>query len=289
MKALLKNRTVTLQDTLRHAVLTLQQAKIETASLDARILLQHVLHLSREQLLLAMDDVLGPEQEEAFYALLERRAKRQPVAQLIGKREFWGMEFKVTSDTLDPRPDSETLIEAVLGQCRDRRKHYKILDLGTGTGCLLLSLLNELTNATAIGVDISEAALAVAKENTIAFGMQSRVAFLASHWCEKVMGTFDIIVANPPYIPSKSIALLAPEVAQYEPGLALDGGEDGLDCYRKIVPTLPRIMADEGIAALEIGIGQQTAVAELAIKAGIQVHAMRRDLSGTVRCVTVMK
>ena len=236
-------RSTTVKDVLREAVIALQAAKIESASLDARLLLQHALRITREQLLMTMEQPLTGEQEAHYRRLIAARAKRQPVAQLIEKREFFGLEFRVTPDTLDPRPDSETLVECVLERCPDREKQYRILDLGTGTGCLLLSLLNVFSNATAIGVDISDAAIAVARENTIRFGMQSRVAFLASHWCEKLAGSFDIIVANPPYIPSKSIESLSPEVAQYEPRLALDGGEDGLGCYRDIMRDLPRVLA----------------------------------------------
>jgi len=287
MIALAKTKPITTQEVLRTAVLSLQQAKIESASLDARILLQHVLRLSREQFLLAMEESLSNDQHAMFNELIAKRTNRQPVAQIIGKREFWGMEFKVTGDTLDPRPDSESVIEAVLGQCRDRLKPYKVLDLGTGTGCLLLSLLNELPNATGIGVDISEAALAVAKENTIYFGMQSRVAFLASNWCEKLAGQFDIIVANPPYIPSKTIESLAPEVANYEPRLALDGGEDGLDCYRDIMHSLPLILEKDGIAVFEIGIGQQAALAEIATSCAMKVKETRQDLGGIIRCVII--
>lgn len=289
MLARSKPKTNSIREALRYAVLRLQQEKIESASLDARLLLEHVLRLSREQLLLAMEDVLTQEQEARYYALISARVQRQPVSQLLGKREFWGMEFKVTTDTLDPRPDSETVIEEVLFRLPDRQKPYKILDLGTGTGCLLLSLLKELPNATAIGVDISEAAINVAKENTLCFGMQSRVAFLTSDWCEKLAGQFDIIVANPPYIPSRSIESLAPEVAKHEPRLALDGGEDGLECYRKIMAALPKLLAPGGFAVFEIGVGQHQALAEIATKQGLTLAGMKQDLSGIIRCVVITK
>lgn len=289
MLALSKAKSVPVREALRSAVLVLQQAKVESASLDARLLLEHVLRMSREQLLLAMDNMLTQEQEIQYRALIGARCDRQPIAQLVGKREFWGQEFKVTRDTLDPRPDSETVIMEALSRLTDRQKPFKIADLGVGTGCLLLSLLKELSNATAIGVDISEAAINVAKENTICFGMQSRVTFITSDWCEKLAGAFDIIVANPPYIPTRSIESLAPEVARHEPRLALDGGESGLECYRKIIAALPSVLAEDGFAVLEIGAGQQQALAEMATGQGLKAAGMRQDLSGIIRTVTLTR
>jgi release factor glutamine methyltransferase len=225
----LKTNTPTAKEALRVAVLKLQEAKVESASLDARLLLEHVTRLSREQLLYQLDQPMTPEYYSDYQSIIAHRANRQPIAQLIGKREFWGMEFKVSEATLDPRPDSETVIEAVLSRIPDRNAPLTILDLGTGTGCLLLSLLKELPAARGTGVDTSETALLVAKENTLRFGLQARTTFVTSHWCDKVENRFDIIVANPPYIPSRTIETLSPEVARFEPKHALDGGEDGLD------------------------------------------------------------
>jgi release factor glutamine methyltransferase len=289
MLTLLKSKHKLVQDVLRDAVAALQREKIETASLDARILLQHVLHASREALLIAMSEPMEPAMQQRFLELIERRAKRVPVSHLIGKREFWGMEFRVTADTLDPRPDSETVIEAVLERCRDREKSYKILDLGSGTGCLSLALLKELPRATAIGVDISDGALAVAKENALLLGFQGRSQYLVSRWCEKVVGAYDIVVANPPYIPTKSIDALAPEVAQYEPKVALDGGTDGLQCYREMVPALPKVLNDSGFAVLEMGAGQHDDLARIAGDNALRVDASVRDLSGTVRCMVLTR
>ncbi len=267
--------------------MALQHARIETASLDARLLLQHVLGVSREALL--ANDRLGltPRERAHYQTLIDRRSRRQPVSQLIGEREFWGMAFKVTPAVLDPRPDSETLIDAVLERYGDKDAPLSILDLGTGTGCLLLALLNEFRQARGTGVDISEEALKVAKDNAAAHGMARRATFMRSNWGEKVQDTFDVVISNPPYIETAAIASLAPEVAQYEPRLALDGGADGLDCYRAIFRELPRVLKKDGMAAFEIGLGQRKDIETLAVAQGLRVVGVRSDLAGIPRCVLV--
>lgn len=280
------------KDALRLAVLDLQRADIESASLDARLLLQHILGVSREQLLANDRLVITSRQGTQYQDLIARRMRRQPVSQLVGRREFWGISFCVTPDTLDPRPDSETLIEAVLKKVKDRDGHYRILDLGTGTGCLLLSLLSEYPKATGVGVDICDKALAVARQNASApwadhLGMEKRARFLRSSWADDVEGQFDIILSNPPYIRTKAIAALAPEVCQYEPHLALDGGEDGMDCYRAIMRQLPRLLASGGVAAFEIGLGQQRELAAITEENGFKIAGIKEDLAGIPRCVLI--
>ncbi len=273
------------REALRWAVLRLQQEKIESASLDARILLEHVLGVSREELLFSLDLVITSEQYARLEMLVEKRIKRQPIAQIIGKREFWGIDFAVSENTLDPRPDSETLIEYVLERIKNRAAALRILDLGTGTGCLLLSLLSELPAAKATGVDCCEKALLVAKENAMALGFSGRVEFVHSDWCKNISGEFDIIISNPPYIPTDVIPTLAPEVSQFEPMLALDGGKDGFDCYRKIIEYLPKFMVKDGFAAFELGIGQQRGMEKLAIENCLEVVGIRHDLGGVARCI----
>ncbi len=275
----------TAKEALREAVMRLQAEHIETASLDARLLLEHALGVSREQLLMALDEPLTAWQEDAYRDLVDRRARRQPVAQLIGRREFYGLDFRVTEHTLDPRPDSETIIQALVKAMPDRDAPLRILDLGTGTGCLLLTLLNEFPNASGVGVDKCPHALRVAMENAAALGVKTRAQFMLSDWCEKIEGNFDIIVSNPPYIPTRDIADCPPEVSQHEPKLALDGGEDGLDCYRTIIAALPRFLAKRGMAALEMGIGQQQALETLAVQHALQVHAVRHDIQHLPRCI----
>ncbi len=284
------------KDALRLAVMELQRGEIESASLDARVLLQHVLGVSREQLLADDRLLLTSQQELQYQDLISRRIRRQPVSQLVGKREFWGISFNVSQATLDPRPDSETLIETILKKVKDRDGAYRILDLGTGTGCLLLTLLTEYRNATGLGVDICESALHVAQQNANAnwaknYGLEERARFLRSCWAdalqEQMEYTFDIIVSNPPYIRTSVIPTLAPEVREYEPHLALDGGADGLDCYRAIMKQLPRLLAPEGIAAFEIGIGQHREVPAIVEENGLQVAGIKEDLAGIARCVIV--
>jgi release factor glutamine methyltransferase len=270
-------------------VLALQAARIESASLDARLLLQQALGLSREQLLLDAQRPLSAQQAERFQALVARRVKREPIAQILGQREFYGREFIVTRDTLDPRPDSETLIDAALARIAGRAVPLQLLDLGTGTGCLLLTLLAELPQAQGLGVDASPQALAVAQENAQKLGLSSRARWQVGHWFKGLQGPFDVVLSNPPYIPAADIGGLSPEVAEYEPRLALDGGADGLDAYREICRQLPHFLAKEGFAVLEFGMGQERAIAALAQQAGLQVVAMRPDLNGITRCMVLQQ
>lgn len=275
------------KDVLRHAVLQLQRAHIETASMDARIILQYVLGVTREELLLDNDRELSPRQYDTYQALLEKRQMRQPVSHLIGKREFWGMLFKVTPDTLDPRPDSETLIEAILSRMPAREAEMKVLDLGTGTGCLLLTVLSEYPNAQGTGVDVSTGALKVARDNAMNLGLGGRAQFVSSCWGNELDETFDLIISNPPYIPTGAIASLAPEVSQWEPKLALDGGPDGMNCYRAIVAQLPRLLAQDGLAVFEIGIGQAKELETLVQSHGLKVAGTKDDMAYITRCVLV--
>lgn len=276
-------------DALRDAVMALQQAKIETASLDARLLLQHVLGVDSGQWLTGSVTVMDAKQYASYFDLIEKRKKRQPIAQLIGKREFWEWSFIVTPDTLDPRPDSETLIEAVLERVPDMSVPLRVLDLGTGTGCLLLTLLKLYPQATGVGVDTCQAALAVAQANVEALELNQRTSLICSNWDEKVTGAFDIVISNPPYIPTGMIATLAPEVREFEPRRALDGGEDGMECYRAIVPQLEQLLSPEGIAVFEIGMGQEKEIRELAAKNQLSVAVVRPDLAGISRCVVMQK
>lgn len=289
MLALKKNKLTTLQEALRSAVMQLQQHKIETASLDARLLLEHVTGYSREQLLMHIEDALSAPLQERYRQLVGWRGQRRPMAQLLGKRAFWDSEFIVTSDTLDPRPDSETLIEAVISRFPDRQARLSVLDLGTGTGCLLLTLLKEYPHMAGTGLDISEAALSVAKENALALGLQARAKFVRSDWFEQAQGPYDLIISNPPYIASDDIAGLAPEVALFEPKLALDGGADGLDAYRAIISRMAGFMADGAVVVFEIGLGQQHGVETLAKEAGLRCVAAPKDLGGLVRCLLITK
>ena len=280
---------ITIADELRRAVGELQKAYVESASLDARLLMQAVLGCSREQVLIAPEMALSGEQQAQFAALLELRLARKPMAQILGKREFYGRNFKVSEHTLDPRADSETLIEAVLARAKTHEKPLKIIDFGTGTGCLLLTLLAELPGAQGTGVDLCDKALAVAKENANLLGLNERAAFVASRWAAEITDQFDIIVANPPYIPTEDIALLAPEVALHEPKLALDGGHDGLSCYREIMAALPTLLSPGAFAAFEIGVGQEKPLEVIAQAHGLEVVEIKNDLAGIARVLIIQK
>ena len=284
---LLKTKEISAKDALLSAVLDLQRAHVISASFDARLLLEHVLGVSREELLMDMNITLSEEQEVRYQELVSMRAARRPMAHILGNREFWGAKFAVSAATLDPRPDSETLVEAVLERVADRTSTLRLLDLGTGTGCLMLTLLRELPGATGVAVDISPDALEVARANAKELGLSDRVTFITSNWCEKIEGDFHIVISNPPYIPTSDIETLEPEVREYEPRLALDGGKDGMTCYRKILSALPKILKKNGFAVFELGVGQQRPFEEVASECGMKLTAVKKDLGGIPRAAIV--
>ncbi|MGD9538383.1 MAG: peptide chain release factor N(5)-glutamine methyltransferase [Alphaproteobacteria bacterium] len=275
---------LTIEDALRDAARRFAAAGIETPRGEARLLLLHVLGCSRETLLSRSDRALEREAARRFEALVARRARREPLAYLTGVREFWSLSFEVSPATLIPRPDSETLIEAVLAALDDRVAPLRLLDFGTGTGCLLLALLSELPRGFGIGVDASEAALAVARRNAARHGLGGRSAFVGGSWGAALEGVFDVIVANPPYVAAGEAGAMQPEVAGFEPPHALFAGRDGLAAYRALAPDLARLLAPGGVAALELGVGQADAVARIMEAAGLTETGRRRDLAGIERC-----
>jgi release factor glutamine methyltransferase len=220
-------------------------------------------------------------------ALLARRAAREPFSRLEGRRGFWSLDFALSPDTLDPRPDSETLIEAALERLPDRGAGLRVLDLGTGTGCLLLALLAELPNATGVGVDILPGAVATARRNAAALGLAGRAAFLCGDWGAAIAGGVDVILSNPPYIPTGEIETLAGEVARYDPRAALDGGFDGFTAYRRLARETRRLLNPAGVAFFELGAGQAAAVAGVMAEAGLEMVGIRRDLAGIERCIAL--
>ena len=227
--------------------------------------------------------------ETRLAELAGRRAAREPYARLVGRRQFWSLDFALSPETLDPRPDSETLIEAALARLPDRRAALRLLDLGTGSGCLLLALLSELDNAYGVGVDLLPGAAATARRNAASLGLADRAVFAVGRWGEALVGSMDVILANPPYICSELIDSLAPEVARYEPRAALDGGGDGLDAYRALAAETKRLLKRGGIALFELGAGQATAVAALMAEAGLAPEGTRRDLAGIERVLIVTR
>lgn len=247
---------------------------------DARLLLAHALDISIDRLTLVLHDQLSETQAATFHTLITKRATRQPVSQLLGRREFWGRAFRVTPDVLDPRPDTELLIETALEHPFDR-----VLDLGTGTGCILLSLLCEHKTATGIGTDISDAALSIASTNAIRHEVQNRVSFIRSDWYQNVTGKFDLILSNPPYITADEYKTLAPEVLDWEPKIALTPGGDGLSAYRQIIAGAALHLTPNGTLIVEIGMSQAQAVLGLFQIAGFVDCAVKSDLNNRDRVV----
>lgn len=276
----------TLQSQLKAAEARLAVTGIETARLDAEILMAHVLGCPRMALYGKLTAAVPQQVLSEFDALLSRRLTCEPVAYITGEQEFWSLPFKVTPDTLIPRPDTETLVETVLRQM-DGLPVRRVLDLGTGSGCILLSLLHELRDALGTAVDISAGALSVAKENAVSLDLQERVEFFQGSWLAPLdkQAQFDVIVSNPPYIPSKDMASLMADVRLYEPGSALDGGEDGLGPYRLIADQAPAFLAPGGLLAVEVGIHQAGDVMALFDAAGLVGTGKVKDLGGVERVV----
>ncbi len=329
---------------LQSAERRLRAAGIETPGPDARILTGHALELDRAALLSQRDRLLTAKEAAAAEALIARREAREPVWRIIGAREFYGLSFTLNEATLEPRADSETVVEAALeridkevcpsflGRASSRRKPgssdarprvhesfcvadatqrdpgfrrddaallqegrdnpchreqaCRILDLGTGTGCLLLALLHALPHATGLGLDLAPRAVEQARANAEALGLSSRATFRVNNWLDGVEERFDLVISNPPYIVRADIPGLMPEVREHDPALALDGGADGLDAYRVLIPQLPRVLNPGGIMAFEVGQGQADAVRSLCLRSGLTDVAVHSDLAGIPRCVT---
>ena len=255
--------------------------------MDARLLIGFGLGLSRAQILARERDALPDAARPVIDGLITRRVQREPVSRIMGTRGFWTLDLVLHADTLDPRPDTETVVECVLDHLPDKHLPLRVLDLGTGTGVLLLALLSELPNATGVGTDIAHNCLITAEENARNNSVADRAIFVESDWVTGVEGAFDVVVSNPPYIPSDEIDGLMPEVAQYEPRRALDGGPDGLQFYRSLYAELKGFLAPDGLCAVEVGAGQSEPVAAIAADHGFPVAEVREDLSGIDRVVLV--
>lgn len=251
--------------------------------------MQHALGLDRSGLLIARDRLLTAAERTALDGLIARRCAREPVSRIVGRREFWSMDFVLSPATLDPRPDSETVVEAALASIGDRRAPLLLADLGTGTGCLLLALLSELPAARGVGVDRSALAADTARANATRLGLAERAGFVVGDWSAALAGGFDLVVSNPPYLATAEMADLAPEVGRFDPALALDGGGDGLAAYRAIAADLDRLLAPGGRVVLEVGQGQAPAVSALLDGAGLSGIAVRPDLAGIERAVCGQK
>jgi release factor glutamine methyltransferase len=272
----------------RHAAQAFREQALESADLDARLLVGHALGLDHAALASAAERVLTAQEIETISALTARRLAHEPVARILGAKEFWGLEFRLTPATLVPRPETETVVETALRAldavgARDRA--LRIADLGTGSGALLLALLSELPNAAGVGTDLSAEALATARENAARLGLAARAHFAACDFAAALGGPFDLVVSNPPYIASGDIAGLAPEVRAHDPRLALDGGREGLDAYAAIAADARRILAPDGILVIELGAGQERPVTTLLADGGIAAVGAEPDLSGHFRAL----
>lgn len=274
---------------LDRAAQRLAGAGIDRARFEARLLLAHLTGLSPARQIADPDQILGEDAQTQFEDLIARRENHEPISHLTGEREFWSLPFKVSSAVLDPRPDSETLVAAALEIFSDPDSACSVLDLGTGSGCLLLSVLKNRSKAHGVGIDVSAGALRMAAQNADRLDLSRRAYFVRGDWGTAVVGSFDLILCNPPYIATGNLANLAPEVARYEPRTALDGGADGLAAYRNFLPQLSRLVRSDSVALVEIGAGQTTDVTAIANNFGLRVSQVYRDLAGIQRCLAVTR
>jgi release factor glutamine methyltransferase len=264
---------------------TLAAAGVEDAHRDARLLTAHALGLPAQAVLVDGGRVLDTAQWQAVQDIAARRARREPVSRILGSRGFWTLELGLNADTLDPRPDTETLIDAALALIPDRQAPLRVVDFGTGSGCILLSLLAEFPHAQGLGVDIAPQAVEMARQNASTNGLAARAQFTVGHWAQGLSGPFDLIVSNPPYIAEAEMATLEPEVTAYDPLRALVSGPSGLECYQALIPQLPAIAAPGAWVLLEVGHTQAQQVGELLVGQGFVLFPPRADLGGLLRCV----
>ncbi|WP_112661692.1 peptide chain release factor N(5)-glutamine methyltransferase [Microvirga flavescens] len=267
----------------------LGEAGFETASLDARLLLLGALGISATELTLRPEQLLTDDEENLLRAYASRRLAHEPVARILGEREFWGLPFRLSPETLVPRPDTETVVETALRLLPDRRAFLKIADFGTGSGCLLVALLHELPNAFGLGVDRSPGALRTARENAWRNRVGARARFVASDWASAIAGRFDLIVSNPPYIASSVIPGLDEEVREHDPLLALDGGADGLDAYRVLLREAERLLSPGGLLVFEIGYDQGDSLKALTGGRALEFLELVPDLAGNPRCAALKR
>ncbi len=263
----------------------LAAAGVEAARGDAWLLLAAATGRPRASLMAAGLEALAAPERARLDELVRRRSAREPIAYILGEKEFWSLPFRVSPAVLIPRPESETVVEAALAQVEDRQAPLRLLDLGTGSGCLLLALLSELPMATGLGIDLSAEALTLATTNAGHLGLAARARFEQRSWGVDLTGAFDLIVANPPYVGAGERAGLEPEVREFEPQIALLAGPDGLDAYRALIPDCARLLAGGGAIGLEIGQGQGEAVAAILARHGLEVVEQRPDLAGILRCL----
>jgi len=292
-KPLVVRSGVTVAKALGSASRKLRACGVDLPGLDGRLLLGHALEICQTELILRHDEIVEVGAERRFAGFVDRRATGEPVSRIIGRREFYGRVFQLGPAVLDPRADTETLIEAALAlrnhrmdrQAGNKGRTIRLLDLGTGSGAIVLTLLAEWPEATGLGVDISADALRIAAWNAVELGVWERVNFICSDWDAALTGRYDFIVCNPPYIASADIGRLDPDVADFDPAKALDGGADGLDAFRAIALLAAGRLANSGWLLVEFGCGQGQQVKKIFTDAGLDCCVMRADLSGTDRVI----
>jgi release factor glutamine methyltransferase len=270
---------------LGSAAAVLRAAGIDAPRREARLLMQHALRLRPEALLASDNRPLDDAEATRLSVLVSRRAGREPLAYVTGVREFWSLEFAVDRSALVPRPETETVVEAVLARTAHLPSRPRLLDLGTGSGCLLVALLSERRGATGLGIDINADAVSLARGNAARHGLDGRGSFVVADWCAPLAARFDVVVSNPPYVTAEALASLAPEIACHEPRTALAGGADGYACYRRLAPQIACVLAPAGLAAIEVGAGMADEVATLFAAEGLAEIERRTDLAGIDRCV----
>jgi release factor glutamine methyltransferase len=275
-------------DILLDATQRLRAAGVESPRREARLLLAHVLGLRPEEIVSGKISLQGAQFRSRFEAALARRAAREPLAYITGRREFWSLDFEVGPGVLIPRPESEIMVEEALKRFPMSAAPLRVADLGTGSGCLLLAFLSERPEAQGLGVDISEEALAIARRNAASLGLDGRTQFLRNDWMSAISGTWEVIFINPPYIIEGELDGLDPEVSRYEPRAALDGGTDGLCAYRRIAGLLRPRLALEGRVFLEVGQGQAGPVERIFSEKGLNIEETVFDLAGIPRCLVVI-
>ncbi|MDD4615822.1 MAG: peptide chain release factor N(5)-glutamine methyltransferase [Alphaproteobacteria bacterium] len=286
---------VSISETVHSASLQLACAGVEEPLLNVRVLLGHALGIKPDSLRNHMDRALTEAEATLIASLVERRSKRETLNRIIGRGEFCGLWFELNEATLEPRPESEIIVRAILEKLgkpvwKSRiKKPLRILDLGTGSGCIMLSLLHNLPNATGLAIDIAPRAIKKAEENARRLGLNRRCAFRLNNWASGISEAFDILSFNPPYIPRSDIPKLQPAVRNYDPILALEGGEDGLDPYRTVIPSLPRLLKSGGFAGIELGDGQTNEVGRMLKQSGFTDISLYADFRGFERVFVVRK
>ena len=275
--------SATISSVLKRVRNTFEQADVETAAQEARILVAGVLGISATELIAGGERNLSIEQTEKVQTAVDRRLAGEPVHRILGVRSFYGLDFKLSPATLEPRPDTEILVDTVLEMLKAKTGSFRILDLGTGTGAICLALLHELPTSAGVGVDISRDALGTALENAAALGLGTRFEVVLSDWFSNIEGRFDVIVSNPPYIESNEIGKLPVEVREFDPVTALDGGSDGLEPYRIIAAEAERYLTEDGFVAVETGWKQRESVTIIFEAADFKLVNAVKDFGGNDR------